>query len=378
MNIVHVHHTFYPVLGGLERVVQRLAEEQARLGHEVHVITSTYGAYDKPREELLNSIYIHRIKAWKLGYLDTMLPKEKEIPKEVLKQADVVHIHSQNSLFNVRIAERAKYYGTKVVVCFMAVDALLTHPNPLKRVLSFQYQKALTRKALTIADLKLVKSLRDQQVLKRRYSVNPVYIPDGIDEEYLKKPKDPNKFRRRFHIREDERVYLYIGRLHSAKGPQVLIKAASFLYRNAKKFRVVLVGPGPKGWLMKLAKKLGIEQHVVITGPVTEDLKISAIDASTCVVVPSLYDYVEVFSLVTSEAWARGKPVIASAVGELPYRIKYGENGLLVPPNDPKALTKALIEVERCNLKPSGVKLRTWREVTRKLCSLYERELESI
>ena len=369
MKIIHVHHTFYPVLGGLERVVQRLAEEQAGLGHEVHVITSMYGAHNRPREELLNDVYVHRVKAWKLGYLDTMLPKE--IPKEVLKRADMVHIHSQNSLFNVKIAERAKYYGAKVAVCFMAVDALLTHPNPLKHVFGFQYQKALTHKALTIADLKLVKSLRDQQVLRKRYGADAVHVPDGIDEEYLRKPKNPDRFRRRFHIRESEDVYLYIGRLHPAKGPQVLVRAASLLRKNTVKFKVVLVGPGSKKWLIKLAKKLNIEHHVIVTGPITEDLKISAIDASTCVVVPSLYDYVEVFSLITSEAWARGKPVVASAVGELPYRIKHGINGFLVPPNNLKALVEALIEVYRCNLKPSGIELKTWHEIAYKLCSLY-------
>ena len=56
----------------------------------------------------------------------------------------------------------------------------------------------------------------------------------------------------------------------------------------------------------KASKKLNVEKHITITGPIPEKLEISAIDASTCLVVPSLYDYVEVFSLTTSEAWARG------------------------------------------------------------------------
>jgi len=369
MRIVHVHHTFYPVIGGMERVVQKLAEEQAKLGHEVHVVMSMYGAEGRPREELMNGVYVHRVKACKLGYPDVMIPME--YPDSILRDADVVHIHSQNSFFNMKMAKRAKRYGVQVVIHFVAVDALATHPNPIKRMLGLHYQKLLTRKALKIADLILVKSMRDKQVLRDRYGVDAVYVPDGIDDKYLSKPKDPDTFRRKFSIEEDTRIYLYIGRLHPAKGPQVLVKAVPLLCRSSENFRVVLIGPGLREWLIKMAKKLGVERYVLLTGPVEEDLKISAIDASICVVVSSLYDYVEVFSLVVSEAWAREKPVVASAVGELPYRIRHGVNGLLVPPNNPQTLAKTLIELDKYDLKPSISKLKTWHEIARELCLLY-------
>ncbi len=39
-----------------------------------------------------------------------------------------------------------------------------------------------------------------------------------------------------------------------------------------------------------------------------------------------------------------GLPVLASAVGELPYSILAGETGFLVPPRDPAALAAALAE----------------------------------
>lgn len=370
MFIIHISTHYYPVLGGLERVVQRVAEEQAKLGHEIHIITSYNGAQGRPREETLNDVHVHRVKTWRLIYPDLTLPRE--IPRKILKQADIVHIHSHNSFFNIWIAKEAKRYGANIVVHFMAVDALLSHSNFLKCVLGFQYQKVLTRKALRLADLKLTKSSRDQQILKERYGVDTVYVPDGIDEEYLRKPRDPVKFRRIFNIKEDEEIFLYIGRLHPAKGPQILVKAVPYLRKNIERFKVVLVGPGSKEWLVKLARKLGAEQHVILTGSITEDLKISAIDTSTCVVIPSLYDYVEVFSLVASEAWARGKPVVASAIGELPYRIKHGENGLLVPPNDPETLARALADIIRYEFKFDKY-LITWRQVAVRLCSLYRK-----
>ena len=55
MIIVHVVHHYYPFIGGIERAVQKIAELQAELNHEVHIITSRYGAGDRPSKEKLKS-----------------------------------------------------------------------------------------------------------------------------------------------------------------------------------------------------------------------------------------------------------------------------------------------------------------------------------
>jgi len=116
----------------MERVIKRVAEEQAKLGHEVHVITSYSTAIDKPAEEVLNNVHVHRVKALRLHYPDLTIPVG--FNENLLKGADVVHAHSQNSLFNMVIAKRAKSQGVKVAVHFMAVDAFRDHPNILVRV----------------------------------------------------------------------------------------------------------------------------------------------------------------------------------------------------------------------------------------------------
>ena len=100
----------------------------------------------------------------------------------------------------------------------------------------------------------------------------------------------------------------------------------------------------------------------------------SVINASTRLVVPSLYDYVEVFSLITSEAWTRGKPIIASKVGELAFRVKHGVNGLLVKPGNPQAPAKALQTIVEKPLKPKNTILLTWYQVTMKLVEIYKHD----
>ena len=66
MRTVHVWHHYRPVVSGLENVVKSLAEGMAKLGHEVHVVTSTYGAKGRPREEVMKDVYVHRVKAVRL------------------------------------------------------------------------------------------------------------------------------------------------------------------------------------------------------------------------------------------------------------------------------------------------------------------------
>jgi len=374
MRIVHVHHTFYPVIGGMERVVQKLAEEQAKLDHEVHVVASTYGAEDRPKEEEVNGVYIHRIKAVRLRYPDLTIPRET--PKDVLKGADVVHGHSQNSLFTVNVLEKAKKHGVKTVIHFMAVNAFKDHPNPVIRLLAPYYGRWVLLKAVEISDAKLVRSRRDEEILKKRYGIEALYVPDGIPRELLEKPSMAKDFRDKYGIYEP--FVVYVGRLHRLKGVNVLIKAMSIVIKEAPELKAVIIGPGDQRPYISLAHRLGVEKNVLFLGFVDEDTKIGATDASLALVLPSVCDYVEVYPMVISEAWARGKPVIATAIGGVPYRVRHRVNGLLVPPRNPHALAGAIIElyndknlVERLG-REGRKEIHSWDEIANKLIDIYK------
>jgi hypothetical protein len=62
-------------------------------------------------------------------------------------------------------------------------------------------------------------------------------------------------------------------------------------------------------------------------------------ELATLFVHPTLY---EGSSLVTLEAMAHRRAVVASAAGGIPDKVKPGENGWLVPPGDPSALAAAI------------------------------------
>ena len=374
MKIVHVFHNYYPVVGGLERAVQSLAEELAKMGHEVHVITSRFGAEDRPKEEVINGVYVHRVKALRIHFPDLTYPLE--YPENVIRDADIVHGHSQNSLFTVKVIEKAKRLGIKTAIYFMAVDTLYDHPNPLVKFLGSFYASHVLKKAIALSDIRLVRSLRDQKILSKKYGVEATFIPDGVPEQLISHRYCGDEFRRRYSIYGD--YVLYVGRLHPLKGVDILIKALHHIVKNSIDLKLMVIGPGNVEPYRELARKLDIDKNVLFLGFVDEETKICAIDGSLAVIVPSVCDYVEVYPMIISEAWARSKAVIATRVGGIPYRAKHMENGLLVPPKDPKALAEAIIMLLQnkelaIKLGVEGRKeIMTWREVTTKMLSAYK------
>lgn len=379
MKLIYVTRTFWPNVGGLENFVKALAENVAKLGHEVHVITSTIGAGDRPREEVMNNVHIHRIKSIKLHYLDICYPLD--YPKDILKNVDVVHIFSQNSLFNIMMGDKAKKMGYKVCCHFLAINALFDHPNIIVRYLGSLYDAQCTLKAIKFSDLKLVMGFRDKYILKNKYKVDNVYIiPDGVPKQYFTIPKgNAEDFRKKFGIKQ-EKFYLFIGRIHKLKGPHIIIKALKKVGENVA---AVFIGPD-NGYLkecLKMAFTLGVEDKVYMLGYVNEYTKIAAIDSAIAVISPSLCNYVEVFPIAIWEAWARGKPVIASKVGDIPYRIKHGINGLLFNPSNHIELANCmtiLLDNKKLadELGKNGKKcVLTWDKIAIKTIELYRRIL---
>jgi glycosyltransferase involved in cell wall biosynthesis len=374
MKIVHIHHHYWPVVGGLENVAKALAEGMAKLGHEVHVITSTYGAEGRLREETVNGVHVHRVRSVRLGYPDLTYPLEYLV--DLLKSADVVHGHSQNSLFTVKMIEKAKRLGVKTVMHFMAVDALDDHPNLLIRWLGPYYARILLRRAVAVTDVPLARSPRDQ-VLLRKYDVEAKYVPDGTHSWFIAHRYSGDNFREKYGIYTD--YVLYVGRLHPLKGIAVLIHAIAYI-KEQKGPDLVVIGPGDSAPYLSLAKKLGVDDKVHFLGFVDEETKIGAIDAAAAVVIPSISNYVEVYPMAITEAWARGKPVIATKVGGIPYRVRHMENGVLVPPRDPKALAEAimLLANDKELAKKLGAEGRrdvhTWEEIIEALMLIYAKK----
>lgn len=143
-----------------------------------------------------------------------------------------------------------------------------------------------------------------------------------------------------------------VGRLMAEKGFDVLIEAVA-LMPPAERPEVAIVGDGPDRALLEaLALRRGV--NVEFAGAVPPDEVGDWYRQARLVCVPSRR---EGFGMITAEALAAGRPVVATAVGAAPQFIANGANGYLVPPDNADALSEALaraLQSDKLSSSPVG------------------------
>jgi len=370
MRIAHISTLYHPFVGGLEFAVQQVAEEQAKLGHEVLVITSD--ASGAPRGiETMNGVTIVRVKSVKSRYPYFIIPKE--LPREVLKGIDVFHGWSHTYYFVYKLSKYGKSVLRKpLALYFVGVDYLRKHFNPVIRLLGYQYQRAITKRFIGLVDLAIVTNDYERSVLREKYGLESVVLPHGVSEQYLKTPNMENYFRSKYGVQG--RIIAYIGRIHPTKGLDLLIKAFAEVAKEEPDVVLVIAGKGDVRYLkkcMKLVKALSLENKVKYLGYIPEEDKIGLIDSSEFVVIPSRHAG-ENYSLVVDEVKARGKPLVVTNYGALPHRIVQPVEGLAVNA-DVHSLARGLLYalLNKCSFRILSRPL-TWREVAEKLLNLYQ------
>jgi len=155
---------------------------------------------------------------------------------------------------------------------------------------------------------------------------------------------------------------LFVGRLVREKGIEILLKAIKILKGEySRKLKIAIVGDGElKENLNNLTAELGVNREVKFLG-VRKDVK-ELMVSSKIFVLPSRW---EGFGIVIIEAMSNMLPVIATNVGGIPELIEDGKDGILVPPENPKALARAisnLLENEELREKLSKTAYRKVRE----------------
>ncbi len=173
-------------------------------------------------------------------------------------------------------------------------------------------------------------------------------IPNALDlpaVDALAGVEDGARIRQQAGIGADEAVLLSVGRIEENKGFHLLAAALSALRDQAGQiadgqWRWVIVGDGPFRRRLEAAiDKAGIGQHVLLAGRLPDPALHAWYEAADLFVHPTLY---EGSSLVTLEAMAHRRTVVATTAGGLPDKVRHGVSGWLVAPGDPAALAAAV------------------------------------
>jgi glycosyltransferase involved in cell wall biosynthesis len=138
-------------------------------------------------------------------------------------------------------------------------------------------------------------------------------------------------------IHQKQRI-LFVGRITPEKGLNWLLRSLQLTSAN---ICLDIAGEGwAKAQIEKLSRKLGLEDRVTWHGWCSKEELEILYRQCFAVVFPSIWP--EPAGLITLEAYAHKRPIIASAVGGIPEYIRDGETGILVEPNDRQALASAI------------------------------------
>jgi glycosyltransferase involved in cell wall biosynthesis len=138
---------------------------------------------------------------------------------------------------------------------------------------------------------------------------------------------------------ESRRRVLFAGRLVRPKGVDVLLRAARDVDAE-----FVICGSGKRlDALRRLAARTGVQERIRFAGWLDPEQLARELAEASVVAVPSLWP--EPFGLVGIEAYAAGRPVVASATGGVEDWLDHGRTGLSVPAGDVRALATALSEL---------------------------------
>ena len=171
-----------------------------------------------------------------------------------------------------------------------------------------------------------------------------IKIYNGVElNEYQPSDSDESitKIRKEYNIEEDIFLIGAVGRMVWQKGFEYLIRGAKEILNNRPKIKILMVGDGPlKDKLQRLTIDLEINNQFIFAG-FRKNIK-EILFSVDLVVVPSL---LEGFPIITLEAMAMAKPIIATRIDGIKEQISDSLTGILMPPKDQSALTKAIMAV---------------------------------
>jgi glycosyltransferase involved in cell wall biosynthesis len=313
--------------GGAEMLLLAMAQAY-RPNHEISVVYFTHGPLYE--DFVKEGIKIHRIS--KRGWKDPLvLPKLVALMRK--EKPDVVHTHlSKSDLFGLMAAAIA---GVPVRISSIHnVD-----PWRKNKFASF-FMRQWTRVAQH--HIAVSEKVREYVLQNSKYPAEKLTtIDNGIDLDRFNPATVIPFDRATFNIPADAPVVTKIARLEESKAHHILLETAALVAKEMPNVRFLIVGDGPlRSELEAQRDGLGLQNTVIFAGIQREIPQIMAM--SDIITFSSAWEGLPVALL---EAMAMGKPTVCTTVGGIPMVVQNGENGVLVPPGNPRALADGLLSV---------------------------------
>ncbi len=326
MTIVHVTPYYAPAWewGGVVEAVTGLTRAQAAAGHHVVVITTDSlgrGVRGRAGAERLDDVEVRRAGtrlpalraranlSWPVGF--------GRLLGDALHRArpDVVHCHEVRTVETLLALGAAARHATPAVISPHGTLPLDTGRALAKRAWDRVFARSTWRRVHRIVALNEAEAL-GVRAFTARWRLTHLddacsIVPNGIDLERYARLPDRDGARRRFALPSDALVVLFLGRLESRKGVDLLVGAQERAAALGRRPHLLIAGPdaGMRDTIARQVAAADAAAPVTMPGLVSGDEKLAALAAADLFVLPATG---EGMSMALLEALAAGVPVVAA------------------------------------------------------------------
>ena len=357
MKVLHVLDHSLPYFSGYSFRSDYIIRAQRRLGLLPVVVTSPKHQDFNHECETIDGVGYHRLR-WPgfsarvpiVNHAARLIVMTKEIRRlaEDLK-VDVIHAHSPsiNGLAAARAAlelDLPVIYELRYYEEDAAVSRGKTSHNSLRYRLARRLERSALEKATRVTTIS--KALRDD-LISRGVDPGKIFeIPNGVDTNWFQ-PREPDSGLIGRYDLAGKTIIGFMGSFYSYEGLEHLIDAMIMLLAKWSDVKLLLVGEGEAGRMLRSRVPDQLRDYFVFTG------KVAHADAPRYYSIMDILVYPRVRSRLTElttplkplEAMAMEKVVIGSDVGGIRELFNHGETGFLVEPENPQELLKRLLSL---------------------------------
>lgn len=222
---------------------------------------------------------------------------------------DIVHIHSPFSIAKVAVNYAKKHKIPCIATCHSQFKKDFYEATKSKVLTGIMMNNIMPTfekcDECWAVNKQVAKLFHEDYKLKTL----PKVKNNGTEMQYYSNKEEIQKLREQLGIKEDEKVLLFVGRIHILKNIFFIIDSLDVLKKNNFKFKMIFVGTGPyEKQLESKIKKLDLTNEVILAGRICDRIEVSKyFNLADLFVFPSLYDC---SSLVQIEAASQKTPTL--------------------------------------------------------------------
>jgi glycosyltransferase involved in cell wall biosynthesis len=320
--------------GGLGVHVTELAAGMQRRGHDVHVLTRRNGQHHYDR---IDGVHYHRVdhglsdnSVECMDYMCKAMAHRFHEVTSMIGKFELTHAHDWSAANAMKYAMDG--YGTPGVLTMHSTEygraGNIFHDGFARWIRDTEAAGCHNASAVIAVSHFLADELR------RIYQVSngKVHIvPNGVSYHAYNGFIDPAVVKGRYGIAPMAPTILALGRMTTQKGMDMLVEAVPMVLASYPETKFILVGGGPeRDAIVRRAHEVGAAHAIVFLESPSREECIDLKRACDIVAVPSRN---EPFGIIVLEAWAAGKPVVATLAGGPREFIWHDVNGFLVDTN---------------------------------------------